>query len=263
MCGFKEIKNIVDFKLLTDQEIDELIQKIYLGLVTTRSLDANLYLKTVKLLFEGVNTGYQMSKSVSLYELADEIMLRALKTNVAVFSGAKTYQQVRTMQKLLYSGGKPTMWAEFKKKALETYKDYNVNYLNAEYNSAMLQSRSASQWVDIERTKQLYPLLRYQTVGDGRVRPTHAALDNIVRPVDDPFWDKYMPQNGWNCRCTVEQEDEAEVTDLRGFKQPNDVPDLFLFNAGKKKIVFSNEHPYYQVATRDKGWAKKNFGLPL
>lgn len=263
MCGYKDIKNIVDFKILTDQEIDELIQKIYLGYVTTRSLDINLYLRTVKLLFEGVNTGYQMNKSVSLFEMADEIMLRELKTNVAVFSGAKTYQQVRQMQGLLTKGKKLTMFSEFKKEALKTYKDYNVNYLNAEYNSAMMQSRSASQWVDIERTKELYPLLRYQTVGDGRVRPTHAALDNIVRPVDDKFWDKYMPQNGWNCRCTVEQEDEAEVTDLRGFKQPNDVPDLFLFNAGKKKIVFSNEHPYYDVAPRDKAWAKKNFGLPL
>lgn len=41
----------------------------------------------------------------------------------------------------------------------------------------------------------------YVTVGDGRVRDSHAALDGTRLPKDDPFWRRFMPPNGWNCRC--------------------------------------------------------------
>lgn len=43
----------------------------------------------------------------------------------------------------------------------------------------------------------------YVTVGDDRVRPTHAALDGFRAPKDDPAWSRIMPPNGYNCRCSV------------------------------------------------------------
>ena len=59
--------------------------------------------------------------------------------------------------------------------------------------------------MDAMRYAELLPMLTYQTVGDGRVRPEHAMLDEISRPVGDKFWNTYFPPNGWNCRCTVLQ----------------------------------------------------------
>lgn len=44
---------------------------------------------------------------------------------------------------------------------------------------------------------------QYSAVGDARTRPTHAALDGVTLPKTDPFWSKFWPPNGWNCRCTV------------------------------------------------------------
>jgi SPP1 gp7 family putative phage head morphogenesis protein len=38
----------------------------------------------------------------------------------------------------------------------------------------------------------------YLTVGDDRVRPTHAAMDGVRAPKDDPFWKENMPPNGYN-----------------------------------------------------------------
>lgn len=43
----------------------------------------------------------------------------------------------------------------------------------------------------------------YVSVGDDRVRPSHAAMDGIRLPKDDPFWLTHMPPNGYSCRCTV------------------------------------------------------------
>lgn len=42
----------------------------------------------------------------------------------------------------------------------------------------------------------------YVTVGDDRVRPSHAALDGFKAPKDDPAWQRIWCPNGWCCRCT-------------------------------------------------------------
>lgn len=42
---------------------------------------------------------------------------------------------------------------------------------------------------------------KYVTTGDDRVREEHERLDGITLPKDDPFWDRFYPPNGWNCRC--------------------------------------------------------------
>lgn len=62
---------------------------------------------------------------------------------------------------------------------------------------------AAGQWERIQRAKFTHPYLRYITMGDERVRASHAALHNLVLPVDDPFWNYYYPPNGWRCRCRV------------------------------------------------------------
>ncbi|MBQ3349216.1 MAG: minor capsid protein [Thermoguttaceae bacterium] len=55
----------------------------------------------------------------------------------------------------------------------------------------------------------------YCTAHDRRVRPEHRLLEGVRLPKDDPFWKKYLPPNGWNCRCTVleiwNDEDIAKV----------------------------------------------------
>jgi SPP1 gp7 family putative phage head morphogenesis protein len=44
----------------------------------------------------------------------------------------------------------------------------------------------------------------YVTMRDDRVRPTHAALDGMIRPVDDEIWMLYTPPIDYNCRCRLE-----------------------------------------------------------
>jgi SPP1 gp7 family putative phage head morphogenesis protein len=42
----------------------------------------------------------------------------------------------------------------------------------------------------------------YVTVGDDRVRPTHAAMDGVRRGKADSIWNQWTPPCGWNCRCS-------------------------------------------------------------
>lgn len=43
--------------------------------------------------------------------------------------------------------------------------------------------------------------LQYQTMEDENVRDSHAALNGIVLPKDDPFWQNHFPPWDWGCRC--------------------------------------------------------------
>lgn len=65
------------------------------------------------------------------------------------------------------------------------------------------QAYATGLWERVERSKGALPYVRYITKRDERVRASHAAWDNVTLPVDDPFWQTHWPQNGWRCRCRV------------------------------------------------------------
>ncbi len=81
-------------------------------------------------------------------------------------------------------------------------------------------------------------------MGDQRVRASHAELDQILKPVDDPFWNTYYPPNGWNCRCTVLQESGGKV-DKKEYPDDGIADPLFNKNWGKECVVFPKSHPYF------------------
>lgn len=265
MCGYASIKNSGQEpeRIFSDEEIQRIVEEIFAGRITVRSLDAFTYTKVAEHLTKGVYLGYGKTIIETAFGTPDYEMLSALRENVYVFSGAKTYQQTRELTALLTDGDARRGFYSFEKEAKAVIEQYNVNWLQAEYELGIASGRMAGHWQQIEKNKAYLPFLTYQTVGDGRVRPSHVLLDNITRPIDDPFWDKYYPPNGWRCRCHVEQKEDGPVTDLTGFTQPDDVPDLFLMNCGKQKIVYNKAHPYFNVPPEDKGFASINFGLDL
>lgn len=262
MCSFCDIQNAAPINIFSDDEIERIVIGVYSGLITPQSLDLVTYQKVAEKLTNGVYNGFGKSLTDVAWNSPDYTMLNNLRNNVYVFSGAKQYHQVREMVDAIYDKDRIKPFSEYKKTGTDIFKNYNENYLRAEYNAAISQSRSASMWMDIESNKELLPMLEYVTVGDGRVRPEHAMLDRIKRPVDDKFWNNYFPPNGWNCRCTTLQSDDTDKTSLKGFTQPKTVPPEFMMNAGKDKIVFSDKHPYFKVAKQDENLAANNFNMP-
>jgi SPP1 gp7 family putative phage head morphogenesis protein len=258
VCGGYENKD-KDFigDTFSDEDKENLLKAIQEGATTVYNLPLWVYEKTTTILEQQVLRGFE----TSVWGTGDSL-LNELRHNIYVFSAAKTYQQVRDIQTLLVRY--PKRKDLFIKKASEAFDNYNKNWLGAEVDTAYNSALQAREWKKIESMKGVLPYLEYQTAGDSRVRPTHAALDGIIRKVGDGFWDTYYPPNGWGCRCTtIQHEDVEQVTSLKDFKAPGDVPDIFKMNVGKDGLIFSEEHPYFKVAKGDKEWARQNFGLPL
>lgn len=265
MCNFCTIINADKIHLFTDSEVENYLYQLFQGNISINSLDVESYNKISEKLTEGVFKGFGKDISNVDFDTPDYKMLASLRENVYVFSGAKQYQQVRELSALLTNDKGLVSFNDFKKVALPKFQDYNENYLRAEYNSAVAQSQSARNWMTIEQDKEEYPQLQYETIGDGRVRPQHAILDGIIRPVNDKFWDTNYPPNDWNCRCEVMQVVGGVNTPKANLPKitETEVPEIFRFNAGKKRIVFSEKHPYFTIDERDKSLALNNFNLPL
>lgn len=82
------------------------------------------------------------------------------------------------------------------------------------YSVNVRQSFAAGQWARIERNKARMPFIIYRTMDDDHVRPAHAAWNNLVLPVDHPFWATHFPPCGWRCRCKAFAIDQAGIDRL-------------------------------------------------
>lgn len=87
----------------------------------------------------------------------------------------------------------------------------NKNRLATIYRTNVGNAHMAGLWQSLQANKDNRPYLQYNAVNDHRTRPSHAALDNLVYHIDDPFWDYYMPLNGYRCRCSVIALSERDV----------------------------------------------------
>ena len=182
----------------------------------------------------------------------DPSTLYALENNAFIFSAFKTYHSLSEVGlSLVDESGQIKPFEKFKNDVLAISRNYNHHYLRAEYQHAVGSTLMASRWQQIERDGDRYDL-QYRTAADEHVRESHRLLHGITLPPSDPFWDKYLPPNGWGCRCTAVQ--------VRKGKYPQSDPDLsmrrgdncteankqkiFRYNPGKTLKLFPPQHPY-------------------
>lgn len=259
------------------QEFADLLQKlaelVFAGKLTLDNFVRSktyqtLVQKYLDKLFSGFEQGY--GKLLAQLEVGspDYVFLSKIKQSQAIFSAHKAAKLIEELNNLLLNGDKTISKADFIREALKLNPTWNKIWFEAEYRTAIQSAIHARQWEEIQADKALFPLLTYRTVGDSNVRPEHAILDGIIRPVDDKFWNDYFPPNGWSCRCTVLKKGSWETptpdTVLTTIlKTPiSDIPSEFKNNVGKTGQIFSNSHPYYDVSKDVESKINKKYGNP-
>lgn len=171
-----------------------------------------------------------------------------MRENVFVFSGFKNYHQLKEMSMLLTdNNGNIRSFDDFYKDVKLVNETYNKHYLQAEYDHAISTGIMAAKWEKFKAEADLFPMLRYRALHDGRTRREHLDLDGATYPIGDDFWKTYYPPNGWRCRCDVDQVEKQAIKEPKSFPvlQP-----MFRNNVGVEGVVFSNTHPYFDISEK-------------
>jgi hypothetical protein len=90
----------------------------------------------------------------------------------------------------------------------------------------------------------------------------HEKFDGIIKPLTDPFWNKWLPPLDYNCRCTVRQLSDGEVSTLNVNELGEPKPG-FGINWGEQQVIFPPTHPQFYVEPEHQQQADNNFNLPL
>lgn len=242
-------------------EGDDLIRAIYDGATNDNYIDSNLFKAYSSRLMKGMaegfgdkgmgDFGHNLKANDPFYN-----QKAAFRKNIFDFSAAKVNDLHNELKKLrLHANGNPRSFAEFEILAKARIFRYN-HHLQAEFVTARAAAQSARDWQRFEAEKHIFPWLRYDAVMDGRTRDSHRALHGATKKVDDPFWDSYMPPNGWRCRCDVIQLRDAEEKDPDSYPDEKEMPKVFRNNPGKTGKVFSDKHPYFKRSKANKADVK-------
>lgn len=205
-------------------------------------------------------TNRVLGSAISVSHETPPELTAALRNNVFIFSGLKTYHSLSEVGlSLTNEDGSTKSWPDFYNDVKAIDGQYNGNYLYAEYNHAVHSSQMAVKWHEWEKDGERYDL-QYRTAGDERVREAHRQLDGTTLPPSDKFWERYLPPNGWNCRCNVVQvlrddyprSDSDKATAIGDEYTRTPKAQMFRFNAGKTLEIFPAKHPYQKAPAKVK-----------
>lgn len=115
--------------------------------------------QAVQPLLNSINSVLQDGFNKGIEHRVPYIMKRDLRENIYVFSGAKTYAELKELSgMLLDADGNIKPFYKFWQEVQSTHADYNRNYLEAEYIFATQSAQMASKWNEFETDGDRYNL---------------------------------------------------------------------------------------------------------
>jgi len=201
-------------------------------------------------LFDITNTALQDGISLEVGKESVEwgqtnaAFIREFRENTAVFAAFKSHQQTNEIVDLLIDEkGDLRSFSKFKKLALDVSKDYNVSWLQTEYNTAVRSARAAVNFRKYLATEHLYPNLEYLESVAEHQRGDHLTYVGTILPIRHVWWETHMPPSAWNCQCSVKPTNKA-ATAVPGEDEPIDP--VFANNPGQTaKLVNTEATAYY------------------
>lgn len=222
---------------------EDIARKLIEQKIQNGEIHQDLYFETADMFISAINDGLQGSSFD--YNDSRNILKSYLTRNIFQFSAAKNLTELLEFRNLMYDKKTKEILAynEFKKRVVSKGKLFNDTYLQTEYDTALQSTIMAHKWDSFNDND----ILEWSTVGDNRVRPTHAILDGKTYPKSHSFWKKCYPPIDWNDRCTVIPGIQSNYkNDDYSFLKKVDISPYFKNNVGITRIIFNQGHPYYQ-----------------
>ena len=153
-----------------------------------------------------------------------------LKQRAFTVAGIEQMDTLRRMKEAIARLPEGMSWDEAKRELAAEFSPYaggdaKAARARAEFTLRThgFQAYAVSRHQQQMATARDLPYWKYETVGDAKVRPGHAALDGKVLRYDDPWWKTHYPPWDWGCRCIVVPLDEEDAREI-GISKHGDMP---------------------------------------
>lgn len=87
-------------------------------------------------------------------------------------------------------------------------------HLETVFRTNMNTAYQVGRYQQMATMASVRPYWMYQAIDDSRVRASHLAQNGKVYRADHPFWRRWYPPSGFNCRCTVVALAESELAEF-------------------------------------------------
>ncbi len=233
---------------------NELIRQIYNGKDTAGTVGKMIVTEALELL-TGLRKGFKTSAS---YTGPDLLALQMMEYNLFEFSASKTEARLAAMTDLLIDkqNKKLREYSEFRKLCLKKTKRFNENWLQTEYNLSVAVGQTSAQYLRFMGEKDsVTSFVKYQTIGDDKVRGAHRVLDGKIFNISDKEAMDLWPPNGFGCRCEMLQHlgssknvmQGRQAKELLHTSDPKYKNSQFEINRGDLKQVFTKKQFYHDI----------------
>ncbi|HOU67610.1 MAG TPA: phage minor head protein [Paludibacteraceae bacterium] len=209
-----------------------------------REIEPELFKETVRLFNEaaaiGISDGIDGGD-----DMPSDDFLQAIKTNNEVFSAFRVHRMQNDIAaRMTNDDGQLKSFSQFARD-VRPYTDHqNRQWLQTEFNTAVIRAHQAADWQQFEREKDVLPNLEWIPSTSLTPGLDHQVFWGTIRPVDDPFWNEHRPGDRWNCKCRLVSTDKAITPVQEGGDM--DRPNRGLENnPGKDGQLISDKHPYF------------------
>ncbi|MBQ7451816.1 MAG: hypothetical protein IJV60_04605 [Prevotella sp.] len=207
--------------------------------------DADMWREVLRIINDATVEGLMQSHVPTL----EDNFLRELRHGNEVFSAFKVHAMDKEMQRLLIDeSGKLKPFSKWRDDVEKIASHQCGAWLRTEYDTAVIRAHNAADWKEYERDKDIMPNLRWMPTTSGEPEAKHRSywLRRVNLPVDHPFWNEHHPGDRWNCKCSLEQNDDPIVLPPSDGSDSGATPHRGLENnPGKDGHIYNDTHPYF------------------
>jgi SPP1 gp7 family putative phage head morphogenesis protein len=251
----------LSFKPTTDNVSQDFLDQVYNGTLSKNDIHKELTQTTFDNLWKSVANGLDRNLDVLDINDPDYEMLSKLRQSCLNVATAKSLTLTKKLHDIatMPDGSKRNL-EDYTRVGKHQIDLFQGSYMKTEMATAAAAARAAEQWKEIWEDREDFPYLRYVAVHDDRTRNTHKVLDGTELPVEDEFWKKYFPPNGYNCRCTIMKLAQGTDRPPKAYPSEKEQPPELAHNPGiGYTIVNESKHPYFRDKPDDFDRTAHNF----